>query len=39
MLKKLKIFSSKIHKDTGISKFLETSLNKGTKHKKMIWKF
>ena len=34
MTKKHKLFSLKIHKDTGIFKQLKTCLNKGTKHKK-----
>ena len=36
MPKKLKIFSLKIHKGAGIFKDIETFLNKGTKHKKII---
>ena len=40
MPKKIKNFSLKIHKGPGILFFLKpkTFLNKGTKHKKIIWK-
>ena len=34
MLKKLKIFSLKLHKGAGIKKKTKAFLNKGTKHKK-----
>ena len=36
MPEKLKNFSLKIHKGTGIKKKTKKFLNKGTKHKKMI---
>ena len=38
MLKKLKIISLKIHRVLEFLKDPETFLNKGTKHKKIIWK-
>ena len=34
---KLKIFNLKIHKSAGMFKKTKTFLNKGTKHKKIIW--
>ena len=38
MTKKLKNFSLKLHKSAGSKKKPKTSLYKGTKHKKNIWK-